>query len=223
MPLRLPWAAILAISMAGGVPRPAAATVVRAETLREKTERAPVIVHAVVEYVHARWTMDETRIETLVTVEVLESLRGTRRARERLTFRRGGGKVGDVWQTAPGLVDYTIGDEVILFLEPFGSTFVTIGIGVGTYRVEPQDLGYGVEPTVVHNPDVAGLRFGPDDRPVGKIEAIAAMTPEPLRVFLKRVRSYAAGTDDRPVVLPRKEPVRLKPPLPVLDRRGDPR
>ena len=176
-------------------------------TLREKTESASVVVHGVVEHVSARWTLDGARIETRVVLEVLECLRGGCEKGERIGFRRPGGEVEGVWQRAPGLAEYAAGDEVILFLEPYGETLVSIGIGIGTYRVELKDLGAGLEPVVVHAPKVAGLRFADGERPM--VTPLPASEPEALSGFLKRVRSFVAGHDDRPVVLPRKIPVKL--------------
>jgi hypothetical protein len=194
---------------------PAEATVVRAMTLREKAETAPVIVHGVVEHVASAFTLDERRIRTTVVLHVIEGLKGGAEPGERLTFVRGGGRVGEHWQHAPGLAEYAAGDEVILFLEPLGATLVAIGIGIGTYEVEVEDLGAGPEPVVVHHPEVAGLRYDAEGRP-GRIEPLPPMRPEPLATFKKRVRSYVAGVPDRPVVLPRKQPVELAPPPRVL-------
>lgn len=196
---------------------PAHATVVQALSLREKTEKAPVIVHAVVRQMSVAWSDDHARIRTHLDVEVLECLRGAFEPGAVLPVHRGGGRIGQTWQWAPGLAEYAVGDEVVLFLEPLGAEFVSIGIGIGTYRVEQKDLGRGLEPVVQHRPDVAGVRYQSGAPVQPRPEAVAPMRPEPLALFLKRVRSFALGRDDRPVVLPRKQPVFVRPAPRVLE------
>lgn len=168
---------------------PASATVVKAMTLMEKAQSAPVILHGIVQGTEVRWAVPGARVETLVTIEVIESLKGGFEPGERVTFRRGGGKIGDFEQTAPGLSEYEPGEEVIMFLEPLGATFVAIGIGIGKYEVEPRSTGKFVE----HQPDVAVLKYGGDSRVPQEIEPHPGMDPEPLPAFLKRVRSYVRG------------------------------
>lgn len=174
-------------------------------SLLEKTEACPVVVHGIVERLEPRWVVPGARVETLITIQVLESIKGEIPARERFTFRRGGGTIGDFTQTAPGLSPYEEGEEVILFLEPYLETYVEIGIGIGKYDVEvlPGGAKY-----VVHSPDVAAVRFS-SDQPM-RIEHHPVMEPVPLHDFLKLVRSYARSIPTQ-VVRPRKEGVTIKP------------
>ncbi len=181
--------AVLATAVVAAWSSPAAATVVKAMTLMEKAQSAPVILHAIVQGTEVRWVVPGARVETLVTIEVIESLKGGFEKGERVTFRRGGGKIGDFEQTAPGLCEYEPGEEVVMFLEPLGASYVAIGIGIGKYEVEDRQTGKFVE----HHPDVAVLKYGGDSRRPQEIEPHPEMNPEPLPDFLKRVRSYVRG------------------------------
>ena len=165
----------------------AQATTVKLMSLVEKTEASPVVVHGVIERVEARWAVFGARVETVVTLSVLESIKGDIAIGERLTFRQGGGTVDGFSQTAPGLSVFEEGEEVIMFLEPYLETFVPIGIGIGEYEVHR----VGAEKYVFHDPKVAAVRFS-SDQPM-RIEPHPKMEPELLSSFLKRVRSYARG------------------------------
>ncbi len=193
---------------------PVEATVVRAMTLREKVQRAPVIVHGVVQRVDSAFTDDEARIRTTVALRVIESIKGGFSPGATVLFERGGGTVGQTWQTAPGLAHYEPGDEVVLFLEPLGATLVSIGIGIGTYTVDVEDIGRGPEPVVRHHPDVAALRYDGDGRP-SRIEPLPPMRPEPLGRFLSQVRSFALISKNPTLKIPE-----LPRPIPVASDRG---
>ena len=56
---------------------------------------------------------------------------------------------------ADGQSAYEPGEEVILFLEPKGSEYVEIGIGIAKYSVEHD----GKTKIVTHNPSVAEARL----------------------------------------------------------------
>jgi hypothetical protein len=163
------------------------ATTVKLMSLLEKTEASPVVVHGVIERVESRWAVFGARVETIVTLSVLESIKGNVPIGERLTFRQGGGTVEGFTQTAPGLSVFEEGEEVIMFLEPYLETFVPIGIGIGEYEVRR----IGREKYVFHDPKVAAVRYG-SDQPM-RIEPHPRMEPETLAKFLERVRSYARG------------------------------
>lgn len=208
----------LALSLALGLgvlapALPAEATVVKALSLREKVDVAPVVIHGVVDRVEVEWEVPDARIQTLVTVKILECVKGGFEPGDRLIVRRGGGQIGDITQTAPGLSEYEPGEEVVLFLEPFGATYVAIGIGIGKYEVGMM----GKEKWVSHAPNVAGVTFREGSPPI--VEPIRPMTPEPLHSFLKTVRSYARKIPTEPTAMPRKGAI-LKPPpsLPTLQQ-----
>ena len=129
---------------------------------------------------------------------------------------RGGGRIGDFHQTAPGLSEYEAGEEVVLFLEPLGAEYVGIGIGIAKYAVDTSRA----EKIVTHAPKVSGVTFREGDRPV--IEPIRPMAPTPLSDFLKSVRSYVRQlTTKRPPAPAGKSPaldVPVPAPVKTVDR-----
>jgi hypothetical protein len=163
------------------------ATTVKLMSLVEKTEACPVVVHGVIERVESRWAVFGARVETVVTLAVIESIKGNYRRGERVVFRQGGGTVEGFTQTAPGLSVFEEGEEVIMFLEPYLETLVPIGIGIGEYEVRNTRAGK----YVFHDPKVAAVRYS-SEAPM-KIEAHPTMQPELLSTFLERIRSYARG------------------------------
>ncbi len=210
--LRGPGLAALLLTCTYAMPHTAEATVVKMMSLLEKTESAPVVVYGSVERVSTEWAVYGAQLQTLITIKVIEGIKGGSEAGDLLVVTRGGGRLGDFHQTAPGLVEYKAGQEVVLFLEPLGAHLVAIGIGIGTYPIEQR----GADRWVTHNPKVAGVRFNAK-QPM-RVERIQAMTPEPLDRFLKRVRSYARNISTEPVVRPRKG-ARLKNPPQVIQGR----
>ena len=168
-------------------PLPAEATVVRALSLYEKAQVAPLIVRARVERVEPVLATDAGSVQTLVTIHVLEVLKGNAKNGDRLLLRHSGGTVGDFTHHVPGQSVYEAGEEAILFLEPWGPYLVEIGIGIGKYPIEVQR---GLQ-VVTHDPKVALARIVPGE-PM-QIEDSVPMEPEPIDRFTKRLRSYVKG------------------------------
>ena len=210
----MPRLGLLASAVALGLaaPAPANATVVKASSLIEKVELAPVIIHGTVERIETRWVVPGARLETLVTLNVIEAIKGDFSPKERVTFRRGGGEKDGFTQTAPGLAEYELGEEVIMFLEPLGASYVAIGIGIGKYAVEP----WGEGKFVTHDPDVAELRYDEILEKPHPIRKALAMQPEPLSDFKKRLRSYARGFRKAPAIDPGRVEKKARPNLTPL-------
>lgn len=185
--------------------RPAEATVVKAMTLAEKTEASPVVLHALVERVETDWEVPGASLQTFVTLRALETIKGDVAPGEKVTLRQGGGQLGDFIQTAPGLDAWSVGEEVVVFLEPLGPLLVPIGIGIGKYAVERRGEGKWV----THAPDVVTVRIHQDQT---MLEHAPPMTPQPLEGFLKEVRSLALGIPTADTAQPRKGAVRKAPP-----------
>lgn len=159
------------------------ATVVRALTLEEKCRVAPLIVYGAVERIESEWEVPEASARTLITVRVIQTLKGDAKAETRLIVYQGGGQIGGFKQVAPGMSKYEPGEEVVLFLEPTGPYLVEIGIGIGKYAIENN--------WVTHAPNVAGARIEKGKRM--EIQPIEPMKPMQLDLFLKRIRSHVAG------------------------------
>lgn len=195
------------------VAAPAHATVVKWMSLADKTQISPVVVHGIIERVDTEWEVVGAKVRTVATVRVVEAIKGDLAKDERILLRRGGGRIGTFEQTAPGLSVYEPGEEVVLFLEPYGPYLIEIGIGIGKY-----DVGSDGRSKWVHfAPNVAELKPAEAGRQA-KIEDAQPMEPVKLERFLKEVRSYARGIPTAPVAQPRKG-ASLKAPLPTLPSR----
>lgn len=187
------------------------ATVVRGLSLYEKTKVAPLVIRAEVLSVESSWYRGEgVSIKTLITLKVLETLKGDVPAGSRVVLRQAGGKIGDFIHQIPGTNPYKVGEQAILFLEPYKEFYVEIGIGIGKYDIE----GAGATAMVTHDPKVA-LAYSLPGQPM-QIKPATPMIPEPLPKFLTRVRDYISGVK-KPRT--RGEPrLRLRHFRPVLER-----
>ncbi|MEW6322494.1 MAG: hypothetical protein AB1635_15575 [Acidobacteriota bacterium] len=87
-------------------------------TLDDIVRGADVALYGRVARVEGRWTADRRRIESLVTLDVVETLKGA--ARERLRFALPGGQAGDRVQVIPGAPALREGDLVVVFLASEG-------------------------------------------------------------------------------------------------------
>jgi hypothetical protein len=162
----------------------AQATVVKAMTLQEKTQASPLVVHAIVERIETEWEVPGARARTLITLSILEILKGDAAPGQRIIVHQTGGRIGDFHQTASGLSKYEEGEECVLFLEPLGPYLVELGVGIGKYAIE----SVSGERWVKFAPNVVAFRKVEGER--GHVERVPPMEPELLRKFLKRVRSY---------------------------------
>lgn len=180
--------AALAIGLGLGAALPVEATVVRALSLQQKAELAPVILHGEVLSIAVKSDPHAARLETLIEVKVLEAIKGEVRAGQVVTLWQGGGELGEVKHHVPGQSRFTKGEQAILFLEPVpGGQLVEIGIGIGKYAIEKTATGT----QVTHHPKV-GLAITEPGKPM-RIEEATAMEPVALDRFLTQVRTYAKG------------------------------
>ena len=110
------------------------ATVIVPVDFRELVTIAPVIVHGRVVDVRSDWVDGRRSVETFVTVEAAEYLKGN--LGERLTFKVPGGQLGRYRTVFVGAPEFQDGDEVILFLRSSGPSYpYIIGLSQGAFRV----------------------------------------------------------------------------------------
>lgn len=133
-------------------------TVVRAMSLADKTEAAVVIVHGTVKRVESGWAIPGALVETRVVIEVRNHAKGPFRAGDHLVVRQPGGNHEGWSQPIPGRFPYETGQELVLFLEPHGTAWMSIALGTGTYEIEAMDGA----PWVTLRPRVAELVVGED-------------------------------------------------------------
>lgn len=113
---------------------PLHATVLLPIEFRELVATAPVIVHGQVVDVHSEWVDGRRAVETFVTVEAAEYLKGN--LGDHVTFKIPGGQLGRYRTVFVGAPSFQAGDEVVLFLKTDGPSFPFIaGLSQGVYRI----------------------------------------------------------------------------------------
>jgi hypothetical protein len=116
------------------VPRQAAATVLVAADLGELVTSARTIVHGRVVDATSQWLEGRRGIETIVSLEVEDALKGS--SATSIAFRVPGGQMGPYRSFMPGAPTFSAGDEVIVFLSGDGPEIPHIvGFSQGVYRV----------------------------------------------------------------------------------------
>ena len=112
------------------------ATVLVPIEFRELVSTAPVIVHGRVVDVRSAFVDGRQSVETFVTVEASEYLKGQLGAH--VTIRIPGGQLGRYRTVFVGAPEFRPGDELVLFLKtPRASLPHIIGLSQGAFRVHP--------------------------------------------------------------------------------------
>ena len=106
------------------------------------TRGSTVIARGTVRSVEARWTKDGGRIMTDAVLEVTEPWKGA--PSKQITVMQPGGVVGEVGQIVHGTVRFTVGEDVVVFLEPRGDHFLLTGMLQGKFKVETSSDGKAV-------------------------------------------------------------------------------
>ena len=134
------------------------ATVLVPIEFRELVASAPVIVHGRVVGVRSDWIESRRSIETFVTIEASEYLKGD--LGERVTIRVPGGQLGRYRTVFVGAPSFQEGDEVVLFLRTAdqGTPWI-VGLSQGAFRVAV-DPASGrhilTSPVLMSSPGAAG-------------------------------------------------------------------
>jgi len=100
----------------------------------ELTSGADAIIRGRVSSKSSEWNESKTLISTVVTVDVIESFKGS--VNGSVKMRLPGGEVGAVGQKAVGVPVFKTGDEAILFLEKKDGMWDLIGYGQGKFSIE---------------------------------------------------------------------------------------
>lgn len=112
----------------------AGATVLLPIEFRELVTSANVIVHGRVVDVRAEWVDGRRAVETFVTIQADEYLKGN--LGDHVTFKVPGGQLGRYRTVFVGAPIFTTDDEVVLFLKANGQSFpFIIGLTQGLFRV----------------------------------------------------------------------------------------
>jgi len=156
---------------------PLSAITVKPLSFAELVEGSGAVVHGRVSDVRGQWTADRHGIDSLVSIEVIDYLKGA--LGERVTVRVPGGRVGGMVNLIPGAPTFAEGDQVVLFLKVAGPAIpILTGTTQGVYRVttDPRSGGLLVTPPLV---DTAGegpiVRGDLNRRPVAMAAFSAAV------------------------------------------------
>jgi hypothetical protein len=160
----------------------ARATVLVPLDTKALTARADRVVLGTVESQAARWTDDHQAIFTDVTIRVTRAYKGALKPGERVVVRREGGVIDGIGMRVFGAASFSVGEEVVVFLETRGGAPYTVGMTQGKLRVVTGDDG--VKHVAAALADVAFTR--PD-------AARQALQPRRLDDFEREVRGYVQG------------------------------
>ena len=161
------------------------ATVIVPIEFRELVTIAPVIVHGRVVDVRADWVDGRRSVETFVTVEATEYLKGN--LGDRVTFKVPGGQLGRYRTVFVGAPAFQEGDEVVLFLKGGAPSYpYIIGLSQGAFRVVADERSGR---RMVTTPVVMG-KGGDDPEPI--VRGAAARKPLPIEAFRELVRLVLA-------------------------------
>ena len=159
----------------------ASATVVLPADFTTVVTESGVIVHGRVLTVESRLVGPQRVIESVVTLAVLQSLKGG--AAETVSFRVPNGQVGRYRRVLVGAPEFVEGDEVVVFLSGRPPALPSIfGLSQGVYRVT-RDAGARV---MVMPPRLAAS----DGRVV---RGDPARVPLPIDTFAREVRAALEG------------------------------
>lgn len=145
-------------------------------TFEELVQESVAVLHGRVTGVDGRWTADRRTIESIVTLDVLDTLKGT--ATDTASFVVPGGEAGGRILVMPGAPQFRAGDDVIVFLRGRAPSLPQpVGLSLGVFRVAVDGRGVA---QVVPSPVSTATTRG----------AVARGAPS------RRVRTLAAFRDD---------------------------
>ena len=171
---------VLLAALAGATAH--ATTLVPAD-LGELSRGALAIARGRVVAVDARWTEDHRTIETLVTLDVEQYLKG--QLGPTVQFRVPGGRLGRYRSVFVGAPEFTSDDRVVVFLAASGPSIPhLVGFSQGVYRIVAAPDGWAVTPPAVW-PSAIGTH--------AIVRGDASRVPLALAEFEARVRALAGG------------------------------
>jgi hypothetical protein len=113
---------------------PVGAVVVIPITFEQLVDEAAAVVYARVADVRGQWTLDRQSIDSIITLEALQYVKGD--LGPTVTMRLPGGEASGRIQVIPGAPVLREGELVVLFLKARGPALLTtLGLGQGIFRV----------------------------------------------------------------------------------------
>ena len=159
---------------------PLSAITVKPLSFAELVDGSAAVVHGRVSAVHGQWTADRHGIDSLVSIDVIDYLKGG--LGERVTVRVPGGQVGGMVNVIPGAPTFAEGDQVVLFLKVDGPSIpVVTGTTQGVYRVTHRSSQ--------RRPRGGAAARGRRPEPAASCAAIVNRRPLAMDVFSAAVKS----------------------------------
>lgn len=154
---------------------PLGALIVIPITFEQLVDEAAAVVYARVADVRGQWTLDRQSIDSIITLEALQYVKGD--LGPTVTMRLPGGEAGGRIQMIPGAPTLREGELVVLFLKARGPALLTtIGLGQGIFRVT-RDRRTGVTlvtPPPLKESDVGRILRGAAERRALSVNAFFA-------------------------------------------------
>ena len=164
------------------------ATTVAPLSFEKLVTESSAVVYARVTSVRSQWTADRRFIESVVSIEVIQGMKGANG--DTLAFTVPGGQVGRYLNVIPGAPMFAAGDLAVFFLSAQGARLpVTTGLTQGVYRVQ-RDAASGAMLVMPPISDSAGRVARGDVR----------RKPVSLAAFEDSVRAIARPLDKLKVV-----------------------
>jgi hypothetical protein len=162
------------------------ATVLLPAEFREVVAGSQIIVYGRVSDVRPEWSIDRSRIDTIVSIDAASYLKGG--PGDTVTFRVPGGQIGRYRNVVVGAPEFREGEEVVLFLSAAGPSIAHVfGLSQGVYRVR-SDTRTGQRVVVPPVLMAAG------DAPQAVRRGDRTRQPLPLESFAASVRTAMART-----------------------------
>jgi hypothetical protein len=145
----------------------------------EMVTASELVVHGRVVGIRPQLVGDRRTIETIVTLTVLETIKG--QPGQTVYFRVPGGQIGRYRRVMVGAPEFTSGDEVVLFLKGRPPTVpFPFGVSQGVYRVVRDASGRSlVTPPIV------------SEAPGRVVRGDSSRRPVELDMFARNVRAIA--------------------------------
>jgi hypothetical protein len=167
-------------------PRDSGATQIRHMNPQKLAQVSTEVVRGTVTGVHSYWNAGHTKVFTETTVTVDESYKGS--ASGQVTVLQLGGEVDGIRVTVHGALQWTPGEEVLLFLEPStAGKYHVAGFSQGKFAVERDPV---TGQMFVRQSAPGGVELVGDDAATAR----AAGQRQPLQRFV----ADALGAQDRP-------------------------
>lgn len=135
--------------------------------LKALSDRADRIIYGTVESSESHWTSDHDAIYTDVAVRVSRSYKGGVKPGELMMVRREGGNIDKIGMKVFGAAGFTVGEEVVVFVEKRGIASWVVGMAQGKLRVVTEADGS----KKVSAPDIRGIDFLKSAAPVAPLRA----------------------------------------------------